>query len=348
MLKEIKIGILAIVIIFTMIWGYKFLKGKNVFDNSNSYSIIYTYVDQLTASSPVMVHGFKVGSVTKIFLNPDNVDEVIVQIEVAGEIKMPRDAVAVLFSVGLVGGKGIILEFDKHCKEDCIPSGGYINGEVRGLLSSMIPENDIDLYLEKLQSGLGGVLDSMGLSGDNSTDNSSQHIKTMLASLASITTKLDAIISKTDQNIERTISDIKSFSNTLKQNEDHMNNLLSNLDTFSEQLANAQIDRTVKKVDVAVDGLAVSLEDLKKIINSANNSFGNIDNVITKIENGEGSLGKLISKETVYNDLTMTIEHLNLLLQDFRLNPKRYINLSVIGGKNKSYEKIEDDPAFSK
>lgn len=170
----------------------------------------------------------------------------------------------------------------------------------------------------------------------------------MLSGLASITTKLDAIVGKTDQNIQQTVADIQSFSNMLQQNEEHMSKLLANLDVFSEQLANAQIDQTVKKVDSAVDGLAVSLEDLKKIVGNASHSFENIDLVIDKIEKGEGSLGKLISKEKLYDDLSLTIEQLNLLLQDIRLNPKRYINMSVIGGKTKSYQKVEDDPAFDK
>ena len=73
--REIKIGLLAILVIVILFWGYKFLKGKNVFDDSDTYKIVYEYVDQLSVSSPVMVNGLKVGMVTKIYLNPEDVDE---------------------------------------------------------------------------------------------------------------------------------------------------------------------------------------------------------------------------------------------------------------------------------
>jgi len=190
--RELKIGLLSITVIVLLIWGYKFLKGKNVFDDSSTYKIVYNYVDQLTVSSPVMVHGFKIGAVTKIYLNKENVDEVIVEIEVDDVIALPQDTKAVLFSVGLVGGKGVILEFDQHCQDNCLVSGDFIKGEVRGLLGSMVPEKEVDLYLNKLQSGLGGVLDSIGF-GEEGGENTSNDLKSIVANLASITSKLDQV-----------------------------------------------------------------------------------------------------------------------------------------------------------
>jgi phospholipid/cholesterol/gamma-HCH transport system substrate-binding protein len=293
-----------------------------------------------------MVHGFKVGMVTKIYLNPDNVDEVIVVIEVDGDIKLPQDTRAILYSVGLVGGKGIILDYEAHCKENCILDGGYIEGETRGLLGSMLPENEIDLYLNKLQSGIGGVLDSMGFNDLDAGDNTSMQLKSIVSNLASITEKLDRVIGRTNDNIEQTVSDIESFTSSLKENEKHLNNVMANLDVISSQLAGAGLDQTIVKVDSTIDDLSVSIGDLKGVVKSAGNSFENIDKIIDQVENGKGSLGKLIAKDSIYNDLSLTIQHLNLLLQDFRLNPKRYVNVSLIGRKNKEYEKLEEDPAF--
>jgi len=345
--REIKIGLLSILVVVILYWGYKFLIGKNVFADSATYKITYSYIDQLTVSSPVMVRGFKVGMVTKIYLNPDNVDEVIVEIEVDGEIKLPRETRAILYSVGIVGGKGIILQFDQHCKEDCIPSGSSIQGEVRGLLTSMVPETEIDLYLSKLQSGLGGMLDSIGLNGDGQIDQTTFHIKSIIANLASITQKLDQVVGATNGSIEKSISDIQSFTGTLKQNEEHLNKVLENLDRISSQLADAGLDRTIVKIDSTIGDLSVSVGELKAVMRNAGNSFENIDQMVSKIENGEGTLGKLISQDSVYSELSTTITHLNLLLQDIRLNPKRYVNVSIIGRKDKPYEKAEDDPALS-
>ena len=335
-------------VVFVLFWGYKFLKGKNVFDDSNTYKIVYHYVDQLTASSPVMVNGLKVGSVTKIYLNKENVDEVMVEIEVDGVISLPQETKAVIFSMGLVGGKGIILKFDQHCKENCIPSGGFIEGELKGLLSSMVPEEDIESYLEKLQSGLSGVMDSIGKQGMGGETGPAADLQSIISNLAGITAKLDQVIGRSNNNIEKSISDIQSFTSSLKQNEAHLNNVMTNLDEISGQLAGAGLDQTIVKVDSTIQDLSVSINQLKGIVKTAGNSFENIDKIVDKVQKGEGSLGKLIAKDSLYDELGMTIEHINLLLQDLRLNPTRYINVSVIGRKNKPYEKQESDPAFQK
>lgn len=347
--REIKIGILSVVVIIILIWGYEFLKGKNVFSHSNTYKIVYNQIDQLTPSSPVMVRGFKVGMVTDIYLNPENVDEIIVEIEVEDEIRLPRDAKAILYTVGIVGGKGIILQYDKICDDDCIASGEFIEGGSRGLLSSMVPESEVENYMELLQNGLGGVLDSIGMgSGEQNPDNTAGQLKAIVANLASITEKLDAVIAKSDVTINQSLSDIQSFTSSLKENEVHLNRVMENLDKISTQVAEAELDKTLEKVDTTFDAVAVSVDELKSVVKSADNSFKNIDNIIAKVEAGEGTLGKLIARDSVYRDLSLTIEHINLLLQDIRLNPKRYVNVSVIGRRDNDYQKPENDPAFTK
>jgi phospholipid/cholesterol/gamma-HCH transport system substrate-binding protein len=345
--REIKVGILALVVILVLIWGYEFLKGKNVLGHSNTYKVAYTHIDQLAVSSPVFVKGFKVGMVTDIYLNPENIDEVIVEMEVDGEIKLPRDAKAILYSVGIVGGKAVILQYDHICQEDCLESGGFLEGEVRGLLSSMLPQNEMDMYLGKLQSGIGGVIDSLGFDGGAAgSDNTGAQLKEIVASFASITSNLDQLIARSDANINKSIADIQSFTSSLKENEQHLNQIMANLNVISTQVANAGLDQTIQKVDTTFDDLAVSIRDLKSIVESVDQSFQNIDKIVAQVEKGEGTLGKLVGQDSLYNDLSLTVQHLNLLLQDLRLNPKRYVNISVIGRKDKDYEKPEEDPAF--
>jgi phospholipid/cholesterol/gamma-HCH transport system substrate-binding protein len=338
--REIKVGILSLVVIIVLIWGYEFLKGKNVFGHSNTYKIVYHNIDQLTVSSPVMVRGFKVGMVTDIKMNPENIDEIIVDVEVNGEIRLPRETKAVIYSVGLVGGKGIKLEYDRICDEDCIESGEYIDGQMQGLLSSMVPENEIEAYLNKLQSGIDGMIDSFGFdaAGGGINETTGQFMD-IVANLASITQKLDVIIGQSGQGITQSIKHIQEFTGSLKQNEAHLNNVLANLDSISTQLKVAGLDNTLVKVDSTVTGL-------QQVASSAQQSFKNIDAIIDKVEKGEGSLGKLVSKDSLYNELQLTITHLNLLLQDLRLNPKRYLNVSVIGRKGNEYEKPADDPGL--
>lgn len=346
MSKELKIGLLFIAVLILMIWGYKFLKGKNLFHQSNTYYITYSNVDQLTVSSPVMLKGFKVGAVTDIKLNPENVEELIVTIEVEGNIGLPKETVAVLYSMGIVGGKAISLEFSTYCDGDCLENKSYIKGEMRGLLSSMLPEKDVNQYLNSVQSGISGMLDSVGLGSDGGTGNPADQVKLVLKNIASITESLDVLLKKSDNNIQKSLNDIQSFTGTLKKNESQINRLVTNLETFTSQLSQADVDQTVGKADTAIAAITLAVADLKSILASADNSFNNLDKVIDQVQQGEGSLGKLVSSDTLYNDLQKTVNQLNFLLQDIRLNPRRYLNLSVIGGKSQQYVKPENDPAL--
>jgi len=346
MSKELKIGLLFTGVLILMIWGYKFLKGKNLFHQSNTYYITYNDVDQLTVSSPVMIKGFKVGAVTDIKLNPENVDELIVTIEVEGSFGLPKETNAVLYNVGIVGGKAIALEFRTHCTDDCIEDKSFIKGEIRGLLSSMLPEKDLKQYLNSVQDGISGMLDSVGLNSGDGSGNPADQIKMVLKNLASITENLDVLLKKSDNHIQKGLSDIQSFTGTLKKNETQITTLVSNLESFSSQLAKADVDQTVGKADTAIAAITLAVADLKSILANADNSFDNLDKVISQVQKGEGSLGKLVGSDTLYNDLQNTVNQLNFLLQDLRLNPRRYLNLSVIGGKSPQYVKPENDPAL--
>lgn len=347
MSKELKIGLLFIGVLFLMIWGYKFLKGKNLFHQSDTYYITYDNVDQLTVSSPVMMKGFKVGAVTNIRLNPENVQELIVTIEVDGNIALPKETVAVLFNIGIVGGKAISLEFNSLCTDDCLENKSFMKGETRGLLSSMLPEADINKYLNAVQTEIGGLMDSIGLSGGNGTENPADQVKMVLKNLASISQSLDVLLKKSDNHIQKSLSDIQSFTGTLKQNQTQLTTLVNNLEAFSGQLAKADVDQTVGKADTAIQAITLAVADLKSILGNADKSFNNLDKMIHQVQQGEGSLGKLVGSDTLYNDLQNTVNQLNFLLQDIRLNPRRYLNLSVIGGKSSQYVKPENDPAMN-
>jgi len=346
MSKELKIGLLFIGVLFLMIWGYKFLKGKNLFHQSDTYYITYDNVDQLTVSSPVMMKGFKVGAVTNIRLNPENVQELIVTIEVDGNIALPKETVAVLFNVGIVGGKAISLEFNSLCTDNCLENKSFIKGETRGLLSSMLPEDDINRYLSAVQTEIGGLMDSIGLGGGDGTENPADQAKMVLKNLASISQSLDVLLKKSDNHIQKSLSDIQSFTGTLKQNQSQLTSLVNNLDAFSGQLAKADVGQTVGKADTAIQAITLAVADLKSILGNADKSFNNLDKMIHQVQQGEGSLGKLVGSDTLYNDLQNTVNQLNFLLQDIRLNPRRYLNLSVIGGKSSQYVKPENDPAM--
>lgn len=345
MLREVKIGILAIVVLFVLIWGYKFLKGQNIFDNIKKYHIKYDNVEQLEVASQVLVHGYKVGAVTKIGIDPDDYSKILVEIDVKGEIKIPKNTQATIISLGLVSGKAIILDINRECEgDDCAQSGDFLPGGVRGMLSSMVPEAELDSYLQKLKSGFKGVMDT--LSGNSNGEDFVGDAKGIMKNLSSITEKLDMILSKTDKNIEGSIANVEALTKSLKASDSKIVSIIDNLNAITIGLKEANIDSLIIKGDDALAGLSGSINNLNKVFTKADSSLKSFDGIMANVEDGKGTLGKLLKDDKLYNELNLTIKHTNLLLQDLRLYPGRYFNISLLKGKGKNYKKVENDPGL--
>ncbi len=341
MSKEVKIGILALVVLVVLIWGFKFLKGKNLFADIQQFHVKYENVEQLEVASQVLVNGYKVGAVTKIKMDPDDYSKVLVDIDVKGSVKVPKNTQATIISLGLVGGKAIILDINRNCEgKDCAQSGDYLPGGMRGMLSSMVPETELDMYMKRIKSGFKGTLDS---TGGNEIVNQS---KAIVKNFAAITEKLDKILSKTDKNIEASIANVAAMTKSLKASDVKIASILNNLDQLTLSLQNAHVDSLIIKGDDAIVQLTKSIKDIKSILAKADSSINSFDGIMKKVNKGDGTLGKLLKDEKLYNELNLTVKHTNLLLQDLRLYPGRYFNLSVFKKGPKDYKKVEKDPGL--
>jgi len=136
MKKEIKLGILTILTIAVSVWGFKYLLGKNVFSDVKTVNVKFDEVADLEVASPVKINGFKVGSVLDFDIDRDNVEKIVVTFDVEGDIPIPKNTMAVLKSVGVMGGRYIELEFDRLCDgSDCLEDGDFVQGQTNGMLS---------------------------------------------------------------------------------------------------------------------------------------------------------------------------------------------------------------------
>jgi phospholipid/cholesterol/gamma-HCH transport system substrate-binding protein len=343
--REIRIGIFAAAVIFLLVWGYSFLKGKNFFENNSEFHIKYENVDQLEVASPVFIHGYKVGSVTKIKIDPEDFTKILVTIDIKGGIKVPKNTKAIIVSMGLVSGKAIVLDVTHECEgEDCAEDGDFLQGELRGMLSSMVPESELDAYLNKFKSGFQGIMDS--ISDGNDSMNFVDDSKKIISNLASITKKLDKILDKTDSNIENSIANVEALTKSLKASDKKIESIIDNLDIIAQNLKNANIDSLIINGNTTVAGLSSSIDGLKSVLVKADSSLNSIDKMVADVKNGKGSLGKLLKDDKIYEELDLTIKHTNLFLQDLRLHPGRYINISLLKGKGKKYEKVKNDPGL--
>ena len=346
--SEARLGLLAIIVLTIMIWGYRFLKGKNLLDNTNTYYITYSHVDGLTASSPVFINGFEVGTVTDVSLQPDNVEQILVEIEVDGEIQIPNTATAVLASAGIMGGKSIILEYgNEDMKNDFLKSKDYLTGSTKGLLNSMVDANEIDVYFDKLKANINSLIDtfSQGNTSEDGLMESVAEFQATIKNLSGISKKLDLMIGKSYASIDQTLNNVAALSETLKSSNTKIDNIINNLDAVSTDLKNAEIDKTVKAAEGAITEVQTSLTTIQGTVKSAESAIDNINKLISKVENGDGSITALLNDEGLYNNLESTSKNLDLLLQDLRLNPKRYINVSVFGKKQVDFTLPSEDPA---
>ncbi|WP_191859662.1 MlaD family protein [Hanstruepera ponticola] len=309
--KEVKTAILVILGIAFLIFGINYLKGRNLLDASNTYYTIFEY-NALTESSPVTIKGNNVGKIKNIKYDFET-GKTRVSFTVDKGLKFSKNSIIRLYEMGLMGGNAmaIIPAEDGDFAED----GDVIKSEVeKGLLDGLAGN------FSNLSSGLDTTLKSADslLIGLNALveDDSDKGLKSAIA-------ELNATI-KSFKNLSY------SFNSLISKNEEGLTSVISNFDSISQDLASLSED--LKKAEIS------------KTINDLDQTLLSVNGLISDLENGEGTLGLLLKDEKLYNNLEVATYQLKELLQDFKLNPKRYVQVSVFGGKNKDeYQKPEDE-----
>lgn len=345
MSKEVKIAVMVLATIALTSWGYMFLKGKDIFQKSLVVETIYTDVDELAVSSPILVNGVKVGNVTEIILDPNDIKHVKVKFTIEGVSHIPKNAVAELKSKGIMGGKLIEITFPKSCtgNGDCLQDGDVVIGKPVGLVSSML-NTDVTTYVDELKGKISNFTDP---NSKDAVDISviMHDLKNTIKNLNAITEQASKIISSSTYNVNNISKNLKSFSDNLEANNSKITSIVSNLESVTNDFKKVNIGETINSAKTAIATTENAVGEIKQTVESANGAIKEINGVVQKIERGEGSLGLLVNDKKLYKDLSNTSNQINLLLQDIRLNPKRYINVSVFGKKQKNYVKPEDDPA---
>ena len=296
-------------------------------------------------ASPVLVNGYKVGSVVKINIDPEDFTKVLVTIDVKSQIKVPKNSKAIITNMGLVSGKGIIIEIRGKCDgSDCAQPGDWLEGSILSMLGSMLPQNEMDIYFKKIKNGILSIMDTLQTEGTNNV--SIQNSKDILQNLASITRRLDNILLQNQRNLEMSVNNIEGFSKSLKENDKELIKIISNVSSITNTLNQGKLDSLLFETKTAVKNLSANLNNLQSVIKKTDNTFSNIDRIVNNIDKGEGSLGKLMKDKELYEELDLTLKHTNLLLQDMRLYPGRYFNISLLKSKTKEYQKVENDPGL--
>jgi phospholipid/cholesterol/gamma-HCH transport system substrate-binding protein len=350
--NESKIALLAIAAVAIGFWGFKFLKGINVLTASKTYYVRYNNVDQLRPSSPVFIKGFQVGMVKDMYIDEKDDKTIIVVLNIDRGVDIPKDATAAIIGLSLMGGKAVEIVINQPCEgDDCAQSGEYLRGSSKSFLESVMGAPDeLDAYTSRLQKGLVGVWDSIADPNDpRGAGRSILALEHSLLNIEKVTSQLSAILAQNQRSLSSTFDNTAELTQALSANSKDISNTLANLSAISDQLKGAGFDKSTIKATQAIDSITQSLTALRGTLATTSRTISRVDTLAQNMVRGEGLVGKTLTDEELYDNLTRTTRHLQLLMQDLRLNPKRYttVKLKVFGkNKTKSYVNPIDDPAY--
>lgn len=329
MSKETKVGILAVVSILIMVWGYKYLKGQNLLTTSTLLYAEYDQADMLAVSSPVVINGFQVGVVADMYLKPEDMQTIVTVLDIDKGVQVPKDAVAELIATDITGGKGINLSFKKPCSNgDCAESGDYLRGVSKGLLQSMVPQEELDIYLSQLGGTVGEIYDTLNqrLTDPNAEGigKSFQDFSATLNNLNATTTRLNNMLARSSGAIEASLKNVELLTAKLNSNMAAVDSILVNTSSLTAKLDKIDLEKTINGT---AENANEAITELKKTLENANGAMAEVTTLLNGVKAGEGTVGKLFTDDGLYFKLSQASEQLEQFLIDFENAPYRYIPL---------------------
>ena len=318
--REAKLALTALAAVFILIWGINFLKGSSLFESKSTFYGVYDSVEGLKVSSGVIYRGYQVGQVISIQFTGERFDRVLVKFSVDKGLELPSNTLAMIQSADLMGSKVVALvPGDSHVTA---VSGDTLWSQVeRGLMEQVSQQM---LPLKQKAERLLGSLDSVmlivqGLFNEETKKNLSNSfgsIDRTLRNLEGASGNLDTLIQGESARISSILQDVNSITGNLRNNNEEISTILGNVSAISDSLRQASLHQTLMSLDYIL---------------------ATTDSIMNKINRGEGTIGALLNDNDLYYNLNQVSENLNRLLVEFRYNPKRFINLSLIdfsSGKN--------------
>jgi len=316
--NETKVGALTIIAITLIILGFNFLRGKTIFKSGNFIYAKYADTKGLIISNPVFVNGFQVGTVFDIENQTADLSQIVVSIKLNNTYKIPSNSVATIQDNPLgTNSIAIVLGDAKSYlnSEDTIKTApaASLLGDLMNTLSPLGEQTKKTISdLQKVLVNINKVLD------DQNKTNFAQILSNLSFATESLNKSLvsvESMLQSQSGSIAQTANNVNSFTKNLSDNNKKINDIINNLDTTTRQLKNADLSKTVKEIQVVVQELTQTLHNLN---------------------NGDGSAAKLLNDPEIYKLLQGTIKSINTLVDDVKTHPKRYVNISVFGKKDKT------------
>ncbi|MFN8294995.1 MAG: MlaD family protein [Chitinophagales bacterium] len=326
--NEILVGALTIIGIALFILGFKFLQGDNIFSRSKYVYIVADRVPGITASSPVLENDVPIGRVNDIQIttSPSFPYKAILTLKLNSDVVIPNDSKFIIYGLDMLGKMGIGLvrgESSSAAKETdtltCLVKGNSIEQGV-DLISQLKPKLDSTLgsfqaLASNLNTQLGTGENSLLKKAVSDLSTTLQSVNRLAGNADKMITTLNGTLTDNKSNIDGILKNVNSLTAKFNDETGKIDSILTNFQTLSGKVASLDLESTIG----AAKG---TLEQLKK--------------TLSLINDGDGSISKLLKEDGAYKDITKTIQSLNAVLTDLKANPKKYISLSLID-RTKTY-----------
>jgi len=309
MSKELKTGITVVLILCLGYWGFNFLKGKNLLEpTSRIFYIEYDNIQGLNKTSTVSINGLQVGKVSEINFNTDATKrgKLVVKIALDNDFEFSKKSIAKIYSTSIIGGESLAII--PNYEGELAVSGDYLVGEVESDIFTSVGEtlNPLKTKVERVIIGADSLLialnDVLDVKSRDSFKKTILGVETTVISLNETLSSFNTMIDSTKLDIDVALENTKKIT--------------ANFVKVSDTLAKVNFSETVKTLQT---------------------TLGNINGLLSNIEKGRGSLGKLATDDTMYNNLSKASDELAALLREMKLNPKRFVHFSLFGKKAKPF-----------
>lgn len=310
--RPVIIGLSFIAAIVIFVWGYNFLKSTSLFKKETIYYASYHQVNGLIKANPVVINGLRVGQVKDVYFNPDLSGDIMVSMILSTDFPIPDNTVARIFSSDLMGSKAIELKLGDS--PEILHEGDTLLTSVeQGLMA------EVNAQMQPIKNkaeNLLGSIDSLvvafqSIFNETARDNikeSFESIEMTFANLQRTTSNIDTLVVEESTRISDILINIDSLTTALNENKDNIKNIITNFEIISDSLAKSEIPATFEQINA-------TLADMQSILN--------------KVNEGHGTIGMLMNNDSLYLELNRSATALDSLLNDIRINPKRYVKFSL-------------------
>jgi len=316
--NEVVIGAIVIVILAVVYFGVSFLKGVNIFSSQKKFYAIYEEIGGLDVSSPVIINGFKIGIVKSIELESNGSGRLVVEVVLNNtEVAIPKDSQLKIYDSDFFGGKAIQI----------VLGDSSVMANSKDTLFAVLEKgfaetlkNEIDPIKQKstqIFQGVDSVLSTLqrtlNNSGAEGLPSLFSSLQRTMNNLEATSANLNVLIANNSGRVSEIISNAQSLSSTLKANNERIDQAIKNITQFTDTLSRIRLTTTLYKVDQAM---------------------GHFEEVMTKVNSGQGTLGKLVNSDSLHHELVTATHSLDMLLDDMRKHPKNYVSFSLMGRRD--------------